>query len=139
MNFRVLNNEELAPLKKEFVMYLSANGIDATMWEEIKINNTVRANEMIKSFSDSVWYKIFSNKKYLELSDEEDTYHFDFQKEKLVVLKIGKNVNQIGLKEQAYQGSREEDMYQWIEQGAMFSDGAAYREALMLWYDNRSN
>jgi cag pathogenicity island protein 24 len=139
MKFRVLNNEELEPLKKEFVIFLSANGIDAKLWEEMKVKNTNQANELIQSFSESVWYKIFSNKKHLELSDNEAIYHFDFQQDKLIILKIGKEVNQIGKKEQNYLQSREEDMFQWMQQGALFTDGAAYREALMLWYDNRSN
>jgi hypothetical protein len=139
MKFRLLNNEELEPLKKEFVIFLAANGIDAKLWEEIKANNTNQANSLLQSFSDNVWFKIFSNKKYLELSDKESIYHFDFQEDKLIILKVSRTVNNIGKKEQPYIENREKDMYQWMQQGAVFTDGSAYREALMLWYDNRSN
>jgi hypothetical protein len=139
MNFRLLNQDELEPLRKEFIMYLSANGIDADMWEKLRSENTSVANNYLKQFSDSVWYKIFSNKKYMELSDKDSTYHFDFQAEKVVILRVGTPVTNIGMKEQSYDHSREEDMFQWMQQGAQFSDGSAYRELLMIWYDNRSN
>jgi hypothetical protein len=139
MNFRLLKNEELEPLTKEFVMYLAANGVDADLWEQIKAKDNCKASVLLKNFSDSVWFKIYANKKYMELIDQEATYHLDFQQDKIIVLRIGKLLNNIGMKEQAYIHSREEDMYQWAEQGAVFSDGLAYREALMLWYNNRTN
>jgi hypothetical protein len=139
MNFRLLKNEELDPLKKEFVVYLSAHGIDAQLWEKLKVENVSVANDHLKQFSDSVWYKIFSNKKYMELSDKEATYHFDFQTDKVIILRVGKSITNVGKKEQNYVRTREEDMYQWAQQGAHFSDGSAYKEALMIWYDNRSN
>ncbi len=137
MNFRQLTPEELAPLANEFALFLSANGIDATYWQKLKEDNNEAVIHFIRQFSDSVWYKIFSSKRYLDFEEAGFLYYLDFLAEHCIILKISKlAVNEemaLSMLEKKYEKTREEDMYQWHLQGAQFSDGIAYKEACLLW------
>ena len=53
--FRTLSTEELRPLKKEFIAFLSANTITGKDWALIKKNKPKEAEKIIDLFSDTVW------------------------------------------------------------------------------------
>jgi hypothetical protein len=141
LNFRLLTTEELEPLTHEFTLFLAANGIDAPMWEKMKLEQQEAVAYHIKHFSDSVWFKIFTNKRYLDYKDDNAFFYMDFLASHCIILKSQKSINsdviELSMIERNYSISREEDMYQWMEQGAVFSEGKNYKEACILWAENK--
>lgn len=143
MNFRQLTTEELQPLAQEFTLFLSANGIDAAYWQKLKDENNEAVIHFIKQFSDSVWFKILSNKNFLDLKDDTGVYTMNFLANAYIIIKINQSPDndsvELSMMEKKYELSREEDMYQWIMQGAEFSDGNSYKEACLLWANSKQN
>jgi hypothetical protein len=140
MNFRILSSEELSPLEKDFTIFLVANGIDADEWQKIKSNDLERAQEYLKGFSDSVWFKIFSSRKYMTYKSENNIYYLDFQNHKMLNINVELfegEVKSLGLKEQEYHLTREEDMYQWSLLGAEFSSGEEFRSYIVKWFESK--
>jgi hypothetical protein len=136
MNFRRLTLEELEPFRSEFITFLATNGIDAQQWKEINEDHGTKINDLIKQFSDLVWFKIFSNKKYMELHQNNIHYCFDFQSTEYRIVKIVNDEENspmsISHQLRNYELSREEDMYHWMTSGAEFSDGKNYKQALLM-------
>lgn len=143
VNFRQLTTEELQPLVHDFTLFLSANGIDAAYWQKLKDENNEAVSHFIKQFSDSVWFKILSNKSFLDLKDDTGVYTMNFLANACIIIKISQSSDndnvEISMMEKKYELSREEDMYQWMTQGAEFSDGNAYKEACLLWANSKQN
>jgi hypothetical protein len=143
VNFRQLTTEELQPLAQDFTLFLSANGIDATYWQKLKDENNESVIHFIKQFSDSVWFKILSNKSFLDLKNETGVYTMNFLANACIIIKVSQSTDsdsvEISMMEKKYELSREEDMYQWMMQGAEFSDGNSYKEACLLWADSKQN
>jgi hypothetical protein len=141
LNFRQLTPEELEPLAHEFALFLSANGVDADYWQKLKDNNNEAVIHFIKQFSDSVWFKIFSNKRYIDFEDDDFYYYMDFLPEVCIILKKTKIIEKeeltLSMLEKRYEKTREEDMYQWHHQGAQFSDGYAYKKVCLMWASSK--
>ncbi len=143
MNFRQLTSEELEPLAKEFTLFLSANGIDANHWESMKTKGSSEVIALVKQFSDSVWYKIFINRRYINFEEVSAKYYMDFLVDHCIIMKV-KNVEvgeyvEISMQERKYKFTREEDMFQWINQGATFSEGKEYKECCVIWAERATN
>ena len=70
MKYRILNNEELEPLKDDFVKFLSANTVTGKDWAKIKSSKPNEALKLVEIFSDIVWEKALDKIKYLEHRDD---------------------------------------------------------------------
>lgn len=81
MKYRRLTKEELIPLEKEFIHYLSANQITADDWEEFKKVDPDGANKLLDLFSDVVFDKILDDVHYIEVKDNKGIKVFRFTDE----------------------------------------------------------
>ncbi len=64
--YRTLTKEELQGLKDEFVTFLSANGIDADYWEQIKTESKEAMEGVIDAFSDMIFDKVLGSCRYID-------------------------------------------------------------------------
>lgn len=65
MKYRNLRIEELEEVQDKFVLFLSANGLDAKEWELLKGKDEARVNELIGQFSDIVFDNVLNRVEYL--------------------------------------------------------------------------
>ena len=155
MLYRRLTKEEFDNMSEDFSIFLASNSIDKAEWDEIKANDTEKADGMLDIFSDLVFEKALSSCKYLERISETEihTYFFaekqahmitiqvkegvsaDFVHDKLseifIQLLKDKNLNVLqGTK--AYEKKREVEMFEIMQKGAQFSKGELYRSLLTL-------
>lgn len=86
--YRLLSQEELKELEKEFIDYLVVNGITADAWEEIKKTQKSRANEIIDLFSDVVFEGIMRKVQFLDYRSEKSLKSFQCLDEKMVMVGI---------------------------------------------------
>ena len=70
MKYRILNNNELEPLKDDFIKFLSSNTVTGEEWARIKSDKPNEALKLIEVFSDIVWEKALCKIKCLEHRDE---------------------------------------------------------------------
>jgi hypothetical protein len=130
--FRTLSLNELQSLEKEFVLYLSTNGIDAKKWEEIKSNFPSKSSELIENFSTMIWQNIFQNKAYMVLEEGKNKYYFHFKINEYDVIRLTlSNFDsqlEIGRKTNMYTSGREEEMYHYMLNGAYFIDQNVFNE-----------
>ena len=83
MKFRVLTTEELAPLKEDFIKFLSANTITGEDWVSIKKNKPEEADTILGMFCDIVWEKSLEKINFLEHRDEKYLKVFRCAKDKI--------------------------------------------------------
>jgi hypothetical protein len=83
MKFRVLTTEELAPLKDDFIKFLSANTITGEDWDSIKKDKPEEAETLLAMFCDIVWEKSLEKINFLEHRDEKYLKVFRCGKEKI--------------------------------------------------------
>lgn len=63
--FRRLRRDELEEVKDQFVKFLSVNGIDASSWQQIKVDEPQRADQLILQFSQIVFEGVIKRIEYL--------------------------------------------------------------------------
>ncbi len=153
MKYRRLRNSELADLEQDFVRFLSSQAITGDEWEKIKMESPLQADELIGVFSDMVFEQVLSKVEFLELKTPKDLKTFHCQPEKIVMLGLlvegespldftqGSSPEQMmqqlrlsGAKlkmyrgEKAYQKDRLQEIFEWMEKGALISkDGMMYK------------
>ena len=131
MKYERLSKNELEELEKEFVDFLVVNGITAQDWVVIKENEPLNADEIINQFSDVVWESILRSTKYLNKVEADKAYYFKCDADKIHLKRVyqdqDKAVQEIATK--AYNGVREQELFQMIVSGCMISEGEEY-EAL---------
>ena len=88
MKYRRLTKEELPKLEKEFINFLSVNGITGPDWEKIKKERPIEANQHIDVFSDMVFEKVLKDVNYLEFRTPNDLKIFHCQEDKIVMMGI---------------------------------------------------
>ena len=90
--FRSLSTEELRPLKKEFITFLSANTITGKDWALIKKNKPKEAEKIIDLFSDSVWQTTLDKICCLERREEKQLCIFLCEKDKIRLVGFSINI-----------------------------------------------
>lgn len=85
MKYRRLTLEELNELEKDFIQFLSANGIPGPDWEKIKEEEPEKANGLIDLFSDIIFDKTLEGIEYLEFKTPQDIKTFHCRKHKIVM------------------------------------------------------
>ncbi len=145
MKYRVLNPNELEPLRDDFISFLSANTITGEDWSKIKSDKPKEASRLVEIFSDIVWEKSLVKIKYLEHRDEKYLKVFRCGKSKMSM--VGFRVGTLGApslvddktfkmissgelkfsslkatfytSEKAYAKSRNEDIFEMIQSGCL--------------------
>ena len=92
MIFRKLTEDELEELKEEFVQYLVANGVDAVLWDQLKKDDTEKAEFFVQQFSNIVLRKSLEKIQYLEHRTPSDVKLFHCGKEAIDLIAIKSSV-----------------------------------------------
>lgn len=156
MKYRVLTQEELVSLEKEFIGFLASNTITAQDWEKLKENDSDKAEQLIALFSEIVFEKVLAKAKLLEIYAQNIWQFFEFKEEAVEMRGIiienapDFDIRGISSKEDfqriftAYPGvsvkiikgskkytkTREEEVFEWIKKGALISKNTEVYESL---------
>jgi len=137
MKFERLSNNELQTLEKEFIQFLVVNGIIATDWEKIKIDNPKKAEKLIDLFSDMVWEKSLEKIKFLEHRTPTSIKVFNCKKEKIELIGVDADHKAFSSKDivfdpqkkyslfqhqKKYSPDRETELYKMIKSGCYVAD-----------------
>jgi cag pathogenicity island protein 24 len=83
--YRRLSLDEFKELEKEFVHFLSLNGIDAPSWEKLKAEQAPQVEELLDGFSDGVMEGVLRKVQYLIYAQAQDIKVFQCEAEKIVM------------------------------------------------------
>jgi hypothetical protein len=154
MKYRKLNVDELEPLKDEFISFLSANGIDATLWAKYKVSSLEVVDDLITQFSDLVFEKICTKIDYLHLESNNlsASYHVKNDHTTMVAIELKSilenfpengNVSNFESQEESdihvyklskqHKEDRNKEVYNLLELGCLKSDGTKYKEMILQW------
>jgi len=139
---------ELQELRPKFVLFLSANGVDANNWEAIKEEDSAKAYELIDQFSDMVFSDVISRVEYLLLRLPNVMQEIRFEDQKAVMkgmqvkesgkLDLSANLSaeemqkmlieegnslQLISAERKYRTTKEADIFHFMEKGFLISKG----------------
>lgn len=152
--YRLLTNEELLEMEKEFVEFLILNSIVATEWVKIKKDDPVKAEQIIHLFSDVVFEKIMRKTQFLESQEASELKALHCLKDKFILLGLDAtkaeganlldreylkkamenpppNLN-VYTTEIPYKLSREEEMFNMTEAGFHISDGKLFKTLCLV-------
>ena len=147
--FRLLAKDELQALEKEFIDYLVVNGITASDWEKMKVDQHEKAEEIVMLFSDVVFESIFRKVQYLEFRQAREIICFQCLPDKLVLvgMKAGDSpevdfnsqefINkamvdppsdlQVYTTNKPYKKTREIELFEMTLAGCIISDGRVFK------------
>lgn len=135
--YRLLRVDELQEMEKEFILFLSANGIEGTQWEKIKFENPDKVQKLIAQFSHMVWERIFDGKAYMEWADQHYDYVGEFQEDKINMIRLSRSAPvQIAKKTITTATTRKQAMFEAMEAGAQFCDRERFKVCFNLWSGN---
>ncbi len=86
--YRLLTQEELQALEKEFVDYLIVNGITGKDWEQLKADSAEEAERIVALFSDVVFEGVMRKVQYLEYQGQKVFRAFQCLPDKLVMVSM---------------------------------------------------
>ena len=149
MKYHRLSHDQLISVYKQFVIFLSSQGIDKKYWDIIKQQENEKANLLIDQFSDIVWEKIINECKFFTYSSKDQLFMFNSKKETIsvIVLKcINKKINiqtnngwnwilknikdkdiSIYQSSRKYPEERNTYIYKYLKKGAIISDEKKFK------------
>ncbi|MBL4623595.1 MAG: hypothetical protein JKY42_00365 [Flavobacteriales bacterium] len=150
--YRLLTQVELNELEKEFVQYLVVNGITAEDWENIKKNETDRAEEVLSVFSDVVFEGVMRKVKFLDNKSVHSLKSFQCLDDKIVLvgLDVQKGTNLLDVKqfqhilsdtsngtkiytsEKKYNKQRELELFDMVTNGCEISEGDLFKNLCLV-------
>ena len=154
MKYRLLSKEQFEALHQEFANFLATNGIDKEKWENMKKTESKKVIGFLEKFSDIVWENVLNKTQFLEhfSKDSLNLFHcklnsidrivvrvekpgFDFEKPDDFTWFIDHSNDPLikyfkGTKD--YNGSRNEELFSIIEQGAVLGDGKLFTSVNQL-------
>lgn len=144
MKYRILSDEELQHLEGDLKAFLIINGVHGEEWAELNQKEPQKALELVELFSDQVLQTVYEKVKFLEhrTPDSCIVFHFGENEQELIALqkKPGSAVDLSSVdgihealiktpkdlsfftSKKSYNDSREMEIHQLIEQGAVLSD-----------------
>ena len=153
--YRLLTQEELQSLEKEFVEYLIVNGIMADDWEKMKEEEPEKAEEIVNLFSDVVFEGVMRKMQFLERRSPKHLQIFQCLSDQLVAMglraKEGSDADFTDpeyLKQavqnppkdlELYQASkpygsvREEELFALTKEGCVPADGELFKALAILY------
>ncbi len=148
-HYRKLTLEELNSLEKEFIEYLILNGITASDWEKLKVDEPIAAQGIVDAFSEVVFEGIMLKVTYIEYRENRLIHAFQCLSDKLVLVAmeapVESKVNfndasfaELALKnppanikvytaEKPYNKKREHEIFEMIQAGCVISDGKIFK------------
>lgn len=150
MQYHKLSEAQLNEMHEEFALFLAAQGINKTDWDQIKATEPHKIEAFLRTFSDMVWDKILTNCEYLEFSTADQLFLFKTKKQ-LVDVRVVKinsaakidltttkgfenmlsilNTDQVDVfaASKSYSPSRNRFIYDYLKKGATLSKGERYR------------
>jgi hypothetical protein len=144
MKYRILSDEELQHLEGDLKAFLIINGVHGEEWAELNQKEPQKALELVELFSDQVMQTVYEKVRFLEhrTPDSCIVFHFGENEQELIALqkkpgsavdlssvdgihealtKMPKDLSFFTSKKN-YKDSREMEIHQLIEQGAVLSD-----------------
>ncbi|MDC0231135.1 DUF6495 family protein [Aureispira] len=85
MRFRRLTEEELTPLKEDFIQFLASNQITAKEWIDMKAADSDKVHDLIDMFSEIVLEKVFGTLEYLQHRTKDTIRVFHCQENKITM------------------------------------------------------
>jgi hypothetical protein len=144
MKYRMLSDEELQHLEGDLKAFLIINGIHGEEWEKLNREKPQKAVELVELFSDQVLQTVYEKVRFLEhrTPDSCIVFHFGEQEQELIAIQkksdssadlstvegiheaLAKSPNSLSFftSKKNYTDSREMEIHQLIEQGAVLSD-----------------
>lgn len=144
MRYRVLSNEEMEGLKDEFIKFLVVNGLDADMWQEMKINQIDKAEGILISFSDFILENVLNKIQYMDFSDTHNILAFQCNKDSIVLIGLESeeqyenqddmlqgllskpNTFKVYKEEKTYHPDRNTELFKMAESGARITDSQIF-------------
>jgi len=149
MKYHRLSQDQLISVYKQFIIFLSSQGIDKKYWDIIKQQENEKANLLIDQFSDIVWEKIINECKFFTYSSKDQLFMFNSKKKTIsvIVLKcINKKINiqtnkgwnwilknikdkdiSIYRSSRKYPEERNTYIYKYLKKGAIISDEKKFK------------
>ena len=144
MKYRILSDEELQHLEGDLKAFLIINGIHGEEWARLNKEEPQKAIELVKLFSDQVLQTVYEKVKFLEHRTPDSCLVFHCREQEQELIAIQKNpASSLDLStvegihnaltktpgdlsfftsKKKYNDSREQEIHQLIEQGAVLSD-----------------
>lgn len=144
MKYRILSDEELQHLEGDLKAFLIINGIHGEEWEKLNREEPQKALELVELFSDQVLQTVYEKVQFLEHRSPDSclVFHFREQEQELIAIQkksdavidlstvegiheaLTKTPNNLSFftSKKNYNDSREMEIHQLIEQGAVLSD-----------------
>lgn len=151
--YRMLTDEELKQMEKDFIDFLVLNGIVAEDWVKIKENNLEDAAKILESFSDAVMEGALRKTEFLEKVDKHRIASIHFQQNQMVMAAMEAPIGSIAdftdpefIKQatinppgylkafttsEKYNSTRELELFQFTERGWLVSDGNLYKSLVI--------
>jgi hypothetical protein len=148
MKYARLTSEQLEVLHHEFAVFLAVHGLDKIAWDELKTQHLSRVDALLDEFSDVVWQQTLEKASYVEHISERHIFMFKADSERLFSIIIEIKVADIDVRTpegwtwlqnqwqspevhfrkgtKTLTNSREEALFELIQQGAALCDGSRY-------------
>lgn len=148
MKYKRLTKQQLEELHQEFANFLATQSIDKKEWDEIKRNSPAVAEQELDVFSDLIWEGVLTNARYLEHYSKSYIFLFhctEIHMQSIVIKSLlpemdlltkegltwlGDNLFtetvEVQTGKKVFAGTRNEDIFDLIKQGAILSNGQLY-------------
>ena len=148
MKYSRLSREQFESLHQEFALFLAAQSIDKTQWNQIKSDNLSLTDELMDLFSDMVWDQSLDKITYLENRSDYHLFLFKCENARidLILIRVEKDCPSLMDKDykqwlaknlsdprvdifessRTFQETLKEEKFKLMNQGAKVSDGETF-------------
>lgn len=148
MKYTRLTSEQFQELHEEFAIFLAVQGLDKPAWDVLKSENSEKVESLLDQFSDVVWQQTLEKAVYLEHISEKHLFMFKADDACIHLIHLRIDAPEVSLLttegwqwlqnewassavhfrkgSKSWTNSREEALFELIQQGAVLSDGARY-------------
>ena len=150
MKYSRLSREQFESLHQEFALFLAAQYIDKTQWNQIKSDNLSLTDELMDLFSDMVWDQSLDKITYLENRSDYHLFLFKCENARidLILIRVEKDCPSLMDKDykqwlaknlsdsrvdifessRTFQETLKEEKFKLMNQGAKVSDGETFED-----------
>lgn len=150
MKYTLLTKEQLEELHQEFSKFLATQSIDKKAWDEMKISDTDGVTNQLEIFSDLIWEGVLLHTKHLEHFSKNHIFLFECEEKiihSIVIKSLDNTVDfltknglqwlsehmfsddvELHIGTKAYEQERNQVLFDYIQQGAILSDGKLYHQ-----------
>jgi hypothetical protein len=150
MKYSRLSREQFESLHQEFALFLAAQSIDKTQWNQIKSDNLSLTDELMDLFSDMVWDQSLDKITYLENRSDYHLFLFKCENARidLILIRVEKDCPSLMDKDyklwlaknlsdprvdifessRTFQETLKEEKFKLMNQGAKVSDGETFED-----------